>query len=198
MSVTCDGPSPPIWPNQFTVPFKETYTVDYIRRIVHATYWYDNSRNLTRVDRDNGQYDLFCSGIVKDEALPCQQFVTRGWRYITYGDKLQNCCACCNASNGCDVLKRNWMDGSEFVGYDEIEGMKVGKWLSKKDVVDRVYIYTVDEYVPVVSWVGSDVYQEYDFKQYVEHIADLSVFDLPKQCNQQSPLCPGVCAEVRI
>lgn len=165
-SVHCGDPLPPVWPKQFEVRFKETYNVDYVRRVVEAKYWYDSTRNLTRVDRDNGQYDLFCSGVVKNEKVPCQQFITRGWRYITYGSKLEKCCTCCNSSNGCDILKRNWMDGSQFVGYDEVNGLKVGKWISKKDIVDRVYIYTIDQGYPVVSWVGSDVYQEYDLKQY--------------------------------
>ena len=193
--VTSADPAPPLWPNQFQVPFNETYTVNYINRVVNAYYYYDFGRNLTRVDRDNGQYDLFCSGIVTGD-MPCQQFVLKGWRYITYGNKLENCCTCCNADNGCSVLKRNWMEGSEFVGYDEVNNIKVGKWLSKKDLVDRVYIYSSNDNAPVVSWVGSDLYQQYDVKEYKTYIEDLRVFDLPTQCNN-SPLCPGVCAEVR-
>jgi len=71
---------------------------------------------MSRLDRNNGQYNTFCNTIV-DGRLPCIQLVRDEKRYMIF-PSIRLCCFCCDASHGCGILRRDWLRTAKFAGVD--------------------------------------------------------------------------------
>ena len=85
-------------------------------------YFYDVSdpnNTLTRVDRDNGQYDKFCGPA--ETPSKCSHFVVNGERYIYYPEH-DDCCFCCDNDHGCGALTTDWMKDATYVGQKVVDG----------------------------------------------------------------------------
>jgi len=86
-------PSDPVWPMQFYQEFNETS--NYIAGAHHAKgkYYYDLTNLSSRIDRDNGRYDLYCgiNGARGFKDTPCTQLVVDGMMWIYYPEK-KDCC----------------------------------------------------------------------------------------------------------
>lgn len=89
-----------------------------------GTYYYDvsdDSNGMTRIDRDNGDWDRYCGLTHHFDAGACNQYVTNGDRYLHY-PKQDDCCYCCSSDHGCGVLKNDWISDGEFVDSEDIDG----------------------------------------------------------------------------
>lgn len=90
----------PIWPEVFQQTFTESYpiTTDH----VNGKVYYDSKNNLMRVDRHDGQYDMFCGSVLPYTSTSCTLLMRENKRYIIYPEK-RMCCYCCDALHGCGV-----------------------------------------------------------------------------------------------
>ena len=68
-----------------------------------GTLYYDVNKNSYRVDRENGRYDRYCGTVKKFKDTKCSHIVSNGDRYLYYPE-LNDCCYCCDSSNGCGIL----------------------------------------------------------------------------------------------
>ena len=82
-----------------------------------GTFFYDSVSQRYRVDRDNGKWDRYCGSVYKLTDTPCQHFVFEGKRYLNFPEK-NDCCYCCDSAHGCGILKRDWLTGAKFEGYE--------------------------------------------------------------------------------
>merc|ERR1712019_6566 len=179
-----DKPSDPVWPNQFTQEFNETFKYPAIgSHSTKGTYFYDFPNRRYRIDRENGRYDRYCgfNGVRAFQDTPCTQLVINGMRWLIYPEK-QECCQCCDAAHGCGVLKPTWLSGAIFVG----ESNGYYKW-NQKGLQDNFYVERASDRVMVrINQVPNDI-QDFHPDTF-KNTVDPSVFELPSYCK------PGKCS----
>ena len=111
-------PSAPVWAKTFTQSFNETVISKNVTKETTGMYFYDVSdanNTMTRIDRSNGQWNVFCAPTPTGQADKCSEFVVKGEKYIYY--PLQDdCCYCCSAEKGCGALSPDWMKDGTYVG----------------------------------------------------------------------------------
>jgi hypothetical protein len=182
------GQQPPVWPSQFQQSYNETVKIGFLTGKTSGKYYYDAINNYTRIDRENGEYDRYCGSVHYFTNTPCTHLVRDGKRYLIFPE-LNNCCLCCNQAHGCGILKRDWLSNATFIGYEEYNGVKVGKW-NKPGLQNNYYAATADSrQVPVyIDQVPND-FMAFNVESYQEKITDPSVFDLPSICSSQQS-CP--------
>ena len=121
-------PKPPVWPKTFMQTFDESVKYPFILyKTTKGTYYYDVSdpnNMLTRIDRDNGIWDPYCGLTHHLTDQPCNQYISKGDRYIHY-PKDDTCCYCCSENHGCGVLKNDWISDSKFDGERVRNGVSV-------------------------------------------------------------------------
>lgn len=93
---------------------------------------------MMRVDRQDGQHDMFCSSVNPDVSTPCILLMRENKRYIVYPAK-RLCCYCCNNAHGCGVPERNFLNSTKFEGYESLGDISYYKWSypSKYDIKFR-------------------------------------------------------------
>ena len=120
MLCTKGDPTPPIWPDAFSVGSRE-----YMYKIVNDTrvpigvndaYWYyDWTNKRMRFDHDEGQEDNFCWMEIK-EPVACQLiFDPSGVMFVNYPTK-DYCCQICPKGAYCTVIKPTWLSGATYDG----------------------------------------------------------------------------------
>ncbi len=70
-----------------------------------------------RVDRSDGQYDMFCSSVLPNVSTPCIFIMREKKRYILYPEK-RICCYCCDDSHGCGLPAPDFLSGTIYEGYE--------------------------------------------------------------------------------
>lgn len=203
-----DTPAAPVWPETFTQEYEETVIYPVIgKKTTKGTYYFDISDKdnmMTRIDRDNGQWDRYC-GLTHGQfsASTCNQYIVGGDRYIHYADT-DDCCYCCSADHGCGVLRNDWISDGDFLGVEDMDGVSTYKW-NKQGLQANWYYETVadapEDRIPIKTDMGpgesTDFIQDFipgTFKKSV----DPGVFDLPKSCSK-SKKCNllSVCTTLR-
>lgn len=58
--------------------------------------YYDGIKNRERVDRVDGQYDLFCGQVLPNVTTACTHLTVNNKRYIVFPQRKQ-CCFCCDS-----------------------------------------------------------------------------------------------------
>ncbi len=106
---------PPLLPNSYQMAFDETFIQNGSHYRVNGQLYYEASKNRERVDRANGRYSLFCGTVLPNVTTACTHLTVENKRYIIFPQRKQ-CCFCCDASHGCGILKRNWLEGATYLG----------------------------------------------------------------------------------
>jgi hypothetical protein len=86
---------------------------------VNGIFYYEANKNRERVDRANGKYNQVCGTILPNTTTSCTQLVIQNKRWVYFPQKRQ-CCFCCDAQHGCGILKRNWLEGAQYLGRERI------------------------------------------------------------------------------
>lgn len=75
-------PSPPKWPIAFSQSFVESYSTTTSH--IQGKVYYNSTADLMRVDRSNGQFDIFCSSIFPNVSTSCSIVMREKKRYMIY------------------------------------------------------------------------------------------------------------------
>lgn len=128
--------------------------------------------------KQDGRSDPFCSTIFKKQTnqFACYILVRDHFRYIVFPEK-NFCCKCCNAANGCDVLKPEWVTNLTFLEEDTFDGSEAFKYTA----LPRVYYESKVEGIPLSLTEGSS---QLDFTEYKASISNPEVFNLPESCHE--------------
>ncbi|CAG9311664.1 unnamed protein product [Blepharisma stoltei] len=193
-------PQYPLWPNVFTQTFNETlYYPEFGNQTTTGTYYYDWTNQMYRIDRANGRFDRYC-GLVGFRVLtnaPCSHIVVGGNRFLYYPND-GTCCFCCNAAQGCGMLKPTWLDNATFIDTEVHMGVQAYKW-NKQGLQNNFYFETA--VASPSSRVMLGIYQEpndlMDFHK-ITYSVPSGIFDLPKTCSLKT-VCPEIstCTAVR-
>ncbi len=142
---------------------------------------------MSRLDRNNGKFDPFCSSITT-ATTPCIQLVRESKRYLIF-PLLRQCCFCCDSAHGCGILKRDWLKNAKFSGKDELNGQIFNRFIDSDSKTD--YWATTDSrQVPRKLAEGGEIFKEFILNTYSEdYIAD-SIFALPSYCSGAAD-CPA-------
>eukprot|EP01064_Diplonema_japonicum_P032900 TRINITY_DN6318_c0_g1_i1.p2 TRINITY_DN6318_c0_g1~~TRINITY_DN6318_c0_g1_i1.p2 ORF type:complete len:210 (+),score=58.91 TRINITY_DN6318_c0_g1_i1:38-667(+) len=188
------APLPPNWGPQFSVPINQTIRVGGETHNSMFMYYYDAVNNVSRTDHGKGQYDEMCRSIIgkefSDEA--CSFFVALdGWRYLYFpADKEASCCKYCNKTEGCGIIKKNWLDGATYQGQLTIEGHVCNGWL-KMGGEQNFYYATADAaQQPCLYYEGYPTLQRginmwnYSFTEYIVGKQDPSLFQPWPSCDK--------------
>jgi len=110
----------------------------------------------------------------------------------------QNTCFfCCNAAQGCGVLKANWMADATYIDTEVHEGVQTYKWF--KQGIAQDYLYETVNSVPV-NRVTISLYEEpADYIDYGPRSLTLpaNIFSLPSICTVSNPANWGACQQIR-
>jgi hypothetical protein len=186
---------PPVWPEQFQQEFHETFNYGIIAPTTKGKIYYDWNNKVYRLDRDNGHWDRYCGPIYPFSDTPCNQYVQKGLRYLDYPDK-GYCCMCCTSENGCGLLRPNWLEGANFEGYVEEDGVSYEKW-DKSGLQHNYYYATKDTRIMRRIDQQPNDLQDFDVNSFSDKV-DPAVFNLPERCSAQNT-CPllSICTFLR-
>lgn len=195
-------PFSPMWANVFWQNFTET--TEYPGIGVHVTqgsYYYNYYTPASRVDRDSGRYNAFCglSGPYSAIDTPCSELVVGGNRYVYYS-QLNQCCFCCNAEQGCDVLLPWWLDNAVFIDKEFHNGYSTYKWETLSGSGGPLFYYeTADTFA--VNRAIISIYEEpnkfMDFSGTKFNYVPDNIFNLPSICNTTYTCDYGACQQIR-
>ena len=210
LGFTNAAPEASAWPETFTQSFTETVTYPIIgTKKTQGVYYYDVSdptNMLTRIDRDNGQWDRYC-GLTHGafSASKCNQYISEGDRYLYYPES-EDCCYCCSADHGCGVLKNTWMSDGDFLDEEKMDGVDTYKW-NKQGAQANWYFETkadkAGDRIPVKSDMGvassTEFIQDFIPSTFKKSVA-AGTFTLPKTCNKGNTcaflsICTGLRAQ---
>jgi len=175
--------APPVWPNQFEQTFNETFTYPVLgSSSTSGKFFYDFLNKRYRVDRLDGKWDRYCGTAYWFRSTPCSQIVVDSKRYLYYPEK-NYCCYCCNSTQGCGLLKPDWLTGATFIGYEsDAAGNSYEKW-DQKGLQDNFYYSTNDD--KRVMWKldqePNDI-QTFDVASLYLGISDPKALELPQEC----------------
>ena len=65
-----------------------------------------------------------------------------GKRYLDFPTK-KYCCYCCNSTNGCGILKNDWLSTADYLGIEKLSGVEFEKW-GIKGLQQNYYYNTID------------------------------------------------------
>ncbi len=189
---------PPVWPSQFEQTFQETFKYPVLGSAsTTGKFFYDFLNKRYRVDRANGKWDRYCGSALSFTDTPCSHFVVDSKRYLNFPEK-NYCCYCCDSTQGCGILKPDWLTGAAFVGYEsDAQGQSYEKW-NKKGLQDNFYYATKDSRVMwKIDQEPNDI-QTFDVKSLHLGISDKKALELPSQC-VGAVTCPliSACTAVR-
>lgn len=105
--------SPPVWPEVFHQSFVESYNTTTHK--ISGRFYFDSKRDMMRVDRIDGMYDMVCSSVLPGVASPCTHLIRDKKRYIVHPQR-RLCCMCCDQAHGCGTLRRDWLSTAKYEG----------------------------------------------------------------------------------
>lgn len=88
---------------------------------------YDADRNMQRIDRTDGKYEMICGSIQPNISTACTQLVRDNKTYLIFPER-RVCCMCCDSAHGCGILKRDWLKEAKYEGNETISGESFYKW----------------------------------------------------------------------
>jgi hypothetical protein len=138
-------PLPPRWPPSYVQDFHEVNTYPVIGNFhTDGEFFYDAPTGRYRVDRQNGKGDRYCwlHGFNILWNQKCSHIVSEGKRYLYYPEQ-NSCCYCCNAAQGCGILRQDWLKDAKFIGEVMINGVKAFKW-DKQGLQSNFYYETAE------------------------------------------------------
>lgn len=113
--------SPPTLPAAFFVTYhlsgNQSHPIDW---------WYDSTQGAEMlVRRVSGSDTRACQGL----SLPCTDLVRDGVRWIIH-PTVNRCCYLGSASEGCGLLRRDWMvvGNASYIGRQHVEGVLADEW----------------------------------------------------------------------
>jgi hypothetical protein len=116
--VTCAPPAP-IWEKVWRASFTQTTP-----GLMKGGWYYDYNANRQRTDRINGKYDTqHCKGL----DTYCVTLVDDKFTWV-YWPRLQKCCTLCAQSDGCGIIKYDWLRNATFVAVETKNGVSAQKW----------------------------------------------------------------------
>lgn len=190
VSARLHAPSPPIWPNSFSINFTES-TLG--AGDTNGTWLYDYTNLRQRLDRATGKFDRFC-GSVDNRDAPCSHLVTDGIRYLIW-PTLQKCCGCCTDADGCGIVKPTWMIDSKGT-FSGTAPLQTPVWSGEADSWEITgnqpnYWFVISgQDTPVGFAQVPDDYQYFIPSSYLPDATfSDSLFSLPSYCE---PKCTGI------
>jgi hypothetical protein len=81
--------------------------------LVNAKLFYDSTKGMMRVDRNNGNWDPYCQPLYG--IIECTQVVRDQKRYV-YSPPKRMCCMCCEDIHGCGIVQRDWLRLAVYEG----------------------------------------------------------------------------------
>ncbi|CAF1176046.1 unnamed protein product [Rotaria sordida] len=191
-------PTPPVWPVAFQETFNETSTLPVVGTSsnIQGTYYYDYEQKSVRIDRTTGKYDRYCSSVKYFQDTPCTHLVVNGLRYLVF-PKLNSCCMCCTAEDGCGMLKPDWLSDATFIGYNTTTPVKYQVW-DKKGLQDNFYWQVDATQIPYIIDQQPNDLMIFDVTSFKKGSIDPSIFALPSYCSKDHK-CPllSVCTIAR-
>lgn len=151
---------PPQLPDSFQIAFVENTTINKTNFTNTGQMFYDATHNRERVDRNNGEYDFFCSSVLPRVNTPCTHLTVNDKRYFIYPEKRQ-CCYCCNSTEGCGILRKDWLEGGHYQGTDQLDGRTFDKWEKHGLTEDYWWVTTDDEHIPRKLQEAESKYTDY-------------------------------------
>ena len=189
-----------VWPDEFAVSFTESSFDEYFKGTTKAKIYYSNKLGLSRTYRDTGKYNTICgnNSTPKRADIPCQQIVTKDYRYV-YHPTTNSCCMCCTTKQFCGLTRYDWVVGGKFNRqYKDKAGRQILEYnLTSPPAPPHNYSEVLnkdgsrtpyrDFHVPV----GDNIYNPDDFKT---DPLDASLFEAPSVCKPEN-LCQdkGAC-----
>ncbi len=122
--------SPPVFNYSYQVTFQETVIRNKIPYYTQGQEFYDPFKKRERVDWANGQHNAFCGTILPNINTPCNSLTVDGNRWQVFPARSQ-CCLCCTSAQGCGILRPDWLNGADYQGEADIDGVSYDKWHEK-------------------------------------------------------------------
>ena len=156
---------------------------------------------MMRVDRLDGQHDMFCSSVLPNVSTPCTLLMRENKRYIVYPQK-RLCCYCCDTAHGCGVPERHFLNQTTFVGYESLGDASFYKWRYESTYVltlaaDAYYYETPDlDRIPRRFANSNHTMTDFVTKSFTTAPIPSSTFALPDYCNYICPLTT-ICGKLQ-
>ena len=126
---------------------------------------------------------------------PCTHLTVNDKRYFIYPEKRQ-CCYCCNSTEGCGILRQDWLADGHYQGTDQLDGKTFDKWEKKGLTEDYWWVTTDDEHIPRKLQEAESKYTDYRVESFVKKPLPDSVFALPDYCNKNCSFT-SICGRFR-
>lgn len=208
-----EGPRPPIWPDGFSVEFRETLNAssEPFSTTNTGRWYYDWAQRRSRFDHDVGQRNDFCQlalGISPKhaEAPSCRLYFTeRLEMWVSYPEHKDCCSLCWPNPRGfpaqCSSMRPDWLVQNSSYHGQELVGGSSCAWWSKRGAVADDNWYARADGVPCAyrehyraSGANIDNITDheilFDPSTYMVGRPDAQVFDLPPYCNRNCSLRP--------
>ena len=184
--------SPPRWGgnNQTLVWEAQVNMTDTADSPMHPNwtfdYYYDWTRNASRYDHHQGQYDEVCKGLkYQEDGQPCTVLNALDGKLYLLVPTHQYCCLCGKVF----TIRSDWLQdgGTTYVGEFKINGRDVYGWL-KYGASDNYYFATTDSTREPVRYMEhkNGHLKQWDFVTWKPtHSDDLtSMLSPPKNCTE--------------
>ena len=177
----CRAPAPsPLWDLVFTTNFTQHDTAN---TIMEGIWYYDYTAIRQRTDRNSGRYDsMHCKSLDSY----CVTLVDDKYTWV-YWPELKKCCSLCSVSDGCGIIKYDWLKNSTFEGYEYVNGYESAKWFIQGN--QKNYYWNTKRATPYRAMVEMQAVDPGNFKMtfhpktYNTNPIDPKVFALPSYCN---------------
>ncbi|KAL4505885.1 hypothetical protein ABPG72_013646 [Tetrahymena utriculariae] len=191
-------PLKPVWAPTWSQDFVEYFNVTNQIYANVGTYQYNAPSNSSRLSRSNGKQDPFCIGYLNynTTSAPCEHLTVNNTRWMYYPDE-DNCCYCCNAEQGCGILKPDWLQGATFLGLEEVYGTPAFYWVMYEGPNKPNYVWETTEANPLersLLKIARNNYQEVYIQNQIRR--DIQNITLPASCSYQNK-CGAKCAVFR-
>ena len=181
LTTTLINSQPPSLPLKYKQKFTESLSLLNFSGTTTGTIYYNFSKNVYRIDRENGKLDRYCGTYYKFTDTPCSHYVSNDIRYLYFPEK-KKCCKCCEKKNGCGVLKNNWLKSSKKIKEFEIEDEMYEVW--RLDGLQKNFVTNLksNKEIVKIEQESNDTMEFDRFSMTMDF--DDSVFDLPEECGK--------------
>ena len=185
-------PLPPNYPPVYSVQFFETQITSAGSGTTYGQVFYDSVNGLYRQDRFSGMTDIMCAlGLPMTGDSDCSHYVVSGNRYLYY-PYLNQCCYCCNNTNGCGVLTQNWLSGALYLGQQTIYDTSVYAWNQSGNIYyETAYANPAQRTMVGLTRDNPGLLDYFEYLGYVPGVPS-TAFSLPQGCTTNQ-LCGGLC-----
>lgn len=210
-----EDPTPPIWPDGYSVEFIETLNSSSTPYSTRNTgrWFYDWTAKRSRFDHDFGQRNDFCQLALgmspADEKAPsCRLYFTEKLEmWVAYPEQKDCCSLCWPNPHGfpavCGSMRPDWLvHDSIYHGQVSIAGNSCSWWSKHGAVADDNWYVRADG-VPCAyrehyrtSGANIDNITDHEIRfnasSYVVGRPSSHVFELPQYCNRNCTFHPGL------